>query len=108
MTARCQTGFPNALRSPQAGGLDRGPTVIERRFGFAWGLAEWLLFHLLHRVGEEAVARLKERVIDELRTSFASHHSRVISLREALDPVMLRTYQSRSTGEKYLIDPSRT
>jgi NADPH:quinone reductase-like Zn-dependent oxidoreductase len=88
------------------GGLDRGPTIIERRFGFAWGVGGWLLPNFLNRVGPEVAARLRQRVVRELTTTFASHYARTISLSEVLDPDIFRSFQSRATGEKYLIDPT--
>lgn len=88
------------------GGLERGPTVIERRFGFAWDIGGWLLFHFLQRASTETRARLQQRVVGELTTTFASSYSRTISLRDVLDPDTFRAFQARATGEKYLIDPS--
>lgn len=89
------------------GGLERGPTILERRFGFAWEVGGWLLFHFLDRAGAEVAARLRQRVVNELTTTFASHYARTISLREMLDPAIFRAFQARATGEKYLVDPTR-
>ena len=89
------------------GGLDRGPTVLTRTFGFAWGVGGWLLTPFLGRIGPEAVARLRQRVADDLTTTFASSYSHVISLSDALDLVVLRAYARQATGEKYLIEPHR-
>ena len=50
---------------------------------------------------------MRKRVVDELTTTFASHYTRTISLAEALDPDVLRAYERKATGEKYLIDPTR-
>lgn len=88
------------------GGLDRGPTEIARNFGMAWGIGGWLLFPFLNRVGPEVAARLRARVAAELKTTFASHYARVISLAEALRPEVIAAYGTAKTGEKYLIDPS--
>jgi NADPH2:quinone reductase len=46
-------------------------------------------------------------VLDELTTTFASRYTRTIGLAEALDPDVLKAYQRKATGEKYLIDPTR-
>ena len=89
------------------GGLDRGPTVLTRSFGFAWGVGGWLLTPFLGRIGPEAVARLRQRVADDLTTTFASSYSHAISLSDALDLVVLRAYARQATGEKYLIEPHR-
>lgn len=88
------------------GGLDTGPTVIHRGFGFGWSLGGWLLTPFLRKAGPEVVARMRQRVVDELTTTFASRYTRVISLADALDPDILAAFERKSTGEKYLIDPS--
>jgi NADPH:quinone reductase len=89
------------------GGLDRGPTVLNRNFGMAWGLGGWLLTPFLARIGPEAADRLKQRVADELHTTFASHYSREVSLAEALAPESIAVYGKQATGAKYLINPQR-
>ena len=89
------------------GALDRGPTVLTRNFGFAWGVGGWLLTPVLQGLGPEAVARLRARVADELTTTFVSTYSRTISLLEALDPAVIAAYARQATGEKFLIEPDR-
>jgi NADPH2:quinone reductase len=90
------------------GALDLAPTVLNRlAFGFQWSASGWLLFPFLQKAGGEVVARLQQRVVDELTTTFASHYTRTIGLAEALDPDVLRDYERKATGEKYLIDPTR-
>jgi len=88
------------------GGLDTGPTELTRNFGMAWGLGGWLLMPFLQRVGPVEAQRLRDRVAAELKTTFASHYSKVISLAEALDPAHIAVYGKRATGTKYLINPS--
>ena len=89
------------------GSLDVRPTVIHRNFGLAWGIGGWLLTPFLARIGAQRTAELRARVNAELKTVFASGYTRVISLREALDPAVIAAYARRATGEKFLIDPSR-
>jgi len=88
------------------GTLDPGPIELTRGSGMAWGIGGWLLFHFLAKVGPEVEARLKARVASEIRTTFASHYTRTISLLEALDPGLITAYSRRATGEKFLINPS--
>ena len=90
------------------GGLNTGPTEINRNFGFAWGVGGWLLFPFLQTIGAEANQRLRQRVAAELKTTFASHYSKEISLIEALQPEHIAVYGQRATGTKYLINPSKT
>ena len=89
------------------GMLDRAPTELVRTYGMAWGVGGWLLTPFLQRVGPAAAQKLRERVVAELKTTFASHYTKVISLADALRPEMIAAYAKFGTGEKYLIDPSR-
>lgn len=89
------------------GSLDAGPTVIDRGFGLSWGVSGFLLTPFLDKLGASGAARLKERIVRELRTTFASRYTDVIALRDALSPEIVERYARRATGSKYLIDPSR-
>jgi NADPH2:quinone reductase len=89
------------------GGLDRGPTELTRSFGMAWGLGGWLLLAFLQKIGSEAAQKLRERVAREIKTTFASRYTKVVSLAEALQLREIAIYGRQATGEKYLIDPSK-
>jgi len=89
------------------GGLDTGPTEFVRNFGFAWSMGGWLLFPFLQRIGQAAAQTLRQRVAAELKTTFASHYSKEISLAEALQPDTIAVYGQRATGTKYLINPNK-
>ncbi len=88
------------------GGLDTGPTELNRSFGMAWGLGGWLLPPFLQKIGAAEGVKLRARVAAELKTTFASHYTRVVSLREALSLSHIAVYNQRSTGTKYLINPA--
>jgi len=90
------------------GALDPAPTTLDRlTFGFHWSVSGWLLFPFMRKAGPEVVSRMRRRVVDELTTSFASRYTRVIGLAEMLDPDVLRAYERKATGEKFLLDPAR-
>src|SRR4051794_31237725 len=89
------------------GGLDLRPTELNRSFGMTWGVGGWLLFPFLQKIGPADGARLRQRVIDELKTTFASHYTKEISLQEALQLPNIAGYGKRATGEKYLINPNK-
>jgi len=89
------------------GSLDTRPVEINRAFGMAWGVGGWLLFPFLMKIGPVDGKRLRERVVDELKTTFASHYTKVVSLQEALDLANIAIYGKRSTGEKFLINPNK-
>jgi NADPH2:quinone reductase len=42
-----------------------------------------------------------------LKTTFASHYSKRVSLTEMLRPEEIAVYTAKSTGAKYLVEPSR-
>jgi hypothetical protein len=73
----------------------------------AWGIGGWLLFPFLQKIGPADGARLRQRVVDELKTTFASHYTKEISLQEALQLPNIAAYGKRATGEKFLINPSK-
>jgi NADPH:quinone reductase-like Zn-dependent oxidoreductase len=89
------------------GGLDLSPTELTRGYGMAWGLGGWLLTPFLQKIGPAGAQALRERVAREITTTFASHYTRTISLTEALQPDVIAAYNRKTTGEKFLIDPSR-
>jgi hypothetical protein len=88
------------------GALDTGKTELARTFGLSWSVSGWLLTPFLQKIGAADVNRLRQRVIAELATTFASHYTQEIALRDvaSLDTVM--AYNKRATGEKYLINPT--
>jgi len=89
------------------GSLDMSPTVLNRNYGMAWGIGGWLVTPYIEKIGPLAFQELKERVARDLKTIFASHYSREISLAEALQPEVIAAYSQRATGNKYLINPNK-
>jgi NADPH:quinone reductase-like Zn-dependent oxidoreductase len=89
------------------GGLDTGLTELNRAFGMSWGLGGWLLTPFLMKVGPVEVEKLRQRVASEIKTTFASHYTKTISLAEALGAEAMAAYNKKSTGEKYLINPNK-
>jgi NADPH2:quinone reductase len=89
------------------GGLDRSPTEFNRNFGMAWGIGGWLLTPFLQKIGPVEAQKLRERVASEIKTTFASKYTKVVSLPEALALAEIAVYGKQATGEKYLIDPNK-
>jgi len=87
------------------GALDLGPTLLNRSFGFSWSLSGFLLTPFLQKAGMETAMRMRQRVVDELTTTFKSHYSHQISLADALNLDVAHAYNAKRTGEKYLIRP---
>ena len=89
------------------GRLETKPIEFSPTFGMAWSMGGWLLFPFLGKIGAADAQRLRERVVAELKTTFASHYTKVISLQEVLQPDCIAIYNKRATGEKFLINPNK-
>jgi hypothetical protein len=89
------------------GGLDPRPIELNRAFGMAWGVGGWLLFPFLMKIGQSDGQKLRARVVAELKTTFASHYTQVVSLQETLQLDKIAIYNKRATGEKFLINPHK-
>ncbi len=88
------------------GRLSLEPTILGAAYGMAWGVGGFLLTPFLQKVGMEEAGKMRARVAAELKTTFASHYTNTISLRDALDLETIKAYNRKATGEKYLINPS--
>ena len=88
------------------GGLDISPMVVDRFCGMAWGIGGWLMSYFLEKVGLEKVFQLQQKIAAEIKTTFASHYTREIGLREALQPEVIAQYARAATGEKFLLTPN--
>jgi NADPH2:quinone reductase len=72
----------------------------------AWSIGGWLMPNFLASVGPERTAELRQRVADEITTTFASEYSSTISLEAAIDPDTIRRYARMATGDKFLVTPA--
>ena len=87
------------------GGLEQSETVLTRGYGMAWGVGGWLLPNFLARVGPDVAAKMRERVVKELTTTFENKYSDEISLTDVLKSETVARYVSKKTGAKFLINP---
>jgi NADPH:quinone reductase-like Zn-dependent oxidoreductase len=88
------------------GSLDPSPTELARSFGLAWGINGWLLTPQLMKLAPAEVAVLRQRVLDHRNDIFASTYTSEIPLTAMLDPAVAQAYQAKTTGTKYLVNPS--
>ena len=89
------------------GSLNPGPMELNRAYGMLWGIGGWLLTPFLMKIGRADGEKLRQRVASELKTTFASHYTQVVSLQEALQLPNIAAYNKRATGEKFLINPNK-
>jgi NADPH2:quinone reductase len=87
--------------------MDTSKTEIVRNFGFSWGMGGWLLFNFLAKIGSAAEEKLRQRIANELKTTFASNYSHEVSLAGALQLDAINAYVKKSTGTKYLMNPNK-
>ena len=59
------------------GSLDNRPTELTRAFGLTWSVSGWLLTPFLQKIGPAEIGRLRQRVASELKTTFASHYTKI-------------------------------
>ena len=60
------------------GRLDLGPTTLTPSYGFGFTLLGWLLTPFLQVAGIETMMRMRQRVLDNITTTFASHYKRKV------------------------------
>lgn len=89
------------------GNLDTSPTLLKRDFGMSWSIGGFLILNQLQKFGEKKVGELRNRIIDELQTTFSSNYTQEISLEELLYADVAKMYCSRVTGQKYLLCPQK-
>ena len=89
------------------GSLQLGATELNRSYGMAWGVGGWLLTNFLRRVGSEPAQALMQRVANEVKTTFSSRYTNIVSLAEALSIDAIGEYNQKATGKKYLIAPHK-
>lgn len=110
--AAAQTGPWSRYGSEEAkqayiyGQLDLGATELTRGYGWVWSVSGWLLTPFMKRAGPERVARMRERVMREIDTTFESRYSSRISLQEAMTSHAAEEYGARKTGCKTLLSIS--
>lgn len=85
------------------GQLDLGATQLTRGYGWVWSVGGWLLTPFMKRAGPERVAKMRQRVMTEIDTTFASHYSSKSALRDAMTVDAVRQYGARKTGQKTLL-----
>ena len=71
----------------------------------SWGLGGWLLTPFIGKIGMEKFGELRQRVANEIKTTFDSHYTQQISLADVLSADAINAYSKQATGEKFLIKP---
>lgn len=87
------------------GRLDMSPTILTPAYGFGFTLSGWLLFPFLQKAGMETMARMRQRVLSGLTSTFASSYKSKVNLEEMLTKEAVMDYRLMKTGEKYLVTP---
>mgnify|MGYP001166476767 FL=1 len=88
------------------GNLDKSPTTFNHSFGTLWSMGRYQLGTFLQKLQPDAVVAMRNKIVSEIKTTFATSYSREISLKEALSSEAIAIYHPCPTGEKYLINPS--
>ncbi len=105
MTTYSRYGSDTFKQVYSYGMLDVSPTILTRNFGFSWAFSGFLLTPFMMKAGPAKMQEMRDRIVRELTTTFASHYSHEVSLAGALDLATVHAYNAKRTGEKYLIRP---
>ncbi|WP_095011527.1 zinc-binding dehydrogenase [Tsuneonella mangrovi] len=105
MTEYSRYGSNQPKRMFIYGRLDMGPTILTPSYGFGWTLSGWLLTPFLQQAGMETMMRMRQRVLANITTTFASSYKRKVNLEEMLTKDAVTDYRQMKTGEKYLVTP---
>lgn len=89
------------------GGLQQSVTTLMRQYGFYWGYGAWLLFNFLNKTDPAIVASMKQRISNEIKTTFATSYTHKVSLREVITPETIQAFAKQATGEKFLLCPQK-
>src|SRR5262249_14661144 len=80
------------------GALDTRPTELTGPSGLPWSASAGRRTPSRKKMDPAEIGRLRQRVASELKTTFASHYTKVVSLAETLDPANIAVYNKRTTG----------
>ena len=105
MTEFSRYGSDQAKKMYIYGRLDPSPTILTPTYGFGWTVSGWLLTPFLSSCDLSTMMGLRQRVLDNLTTTFASSYKTRIGLEEMLTEDAMRGYAQMATGEKYLVTP---
>ncbi len=105
MTEFSRYGSNQDKKMYQYGRLDLGPTILTPSYGLQWHVAGWLLTPFLAKAGMETVVRMRTRVLQNMKTTFASNYKAHVNLEQMLEKDAALDYRAMKTGEKYLVTP---
>lgn len=60
----------------------------------------------LQKADKDTMIALKNWIVQDISTTFVTQYKDVISLENALTPEFAKEYSRKSTGNKFLINPS--
>ena len=89
------------------GRLDPRPLEVHGGTGMAWDVGGWLMMNVLATLGDDTVRQMRNRIVRERDTLFASSYAGAVVLDDLLDPERLADAARRASGGKYLLTPHR-
>lgn len=88
------------------GNLDQSPTTFKHSFGGLWSMGRYQLGTFLKKISQDATVKMRQKIVSEITSTFATTYSKELALQEALDLEAIAVYYRCPTGKKYLINPS--
>lgn len=90
------------------GFLDPSGIQVQRAAGMAWSVSGWLMMNYIEKIDEDTVQAMKDRIVRQIDSNFVSHFTGELSFDDMFDTSNLEAMLRRSTGEKYLFNPSKS
>jgi NADPH2:quinone reductase len=88
------------------GHLDSSAVSIPKgNYGLMWAVEGWAMPPILEKAGAARAQELTQRIVTNLKTTFASSYGHEISLAQVLHRDVMLGYCRQATAEKYLIIP---
>lgn len=74
------------------GSLNSEPTILTRSYGSSWAVARYWVMEFIQKADKDTVAALKNRIVQDMSTTFVTQYKDVISLENALTPEFAKAY----------------
>jgi hypothetical protein len=98
-------GSPTHKQVYLYGGLQWGPTMLNRGYGMQWGVGGWLMTTWYSSKGGDRGAAVKA-FLTGINDTFKTDYARRITLEEAATLEIATEYAKQATGQKFLIVPN--
>lgn len=88
------------------GMLDPSPMKMEVSVGMNWSVSSFVMPIFAAKLPQETMLAFRNKVADEIQTTFKTNYGESISLQDVLQPENISRYYEKTTDGKYLVLPN--